>query len=200
MPRAPAGPGRFPVIALVSSAGGLTATGRVLHDLPGGTPAAIIVLQHISPTHRSLLPDILGRRTGLPVAAARDREPLRPGRVSVAPSGHHLLVTPGWRLALIEAGSAPPPRPSADLLLTSLALACGPDAIAVVLSGHGNDGATGATAVHRFGGTVVASDATSSDHFSMPQAVIARDEIVDHVVPVGDMGPLLHAMVRAPAT
>ncbi|MCK2218987.1 chemotaxis protein CheB [Actinomadura sp. ATCC 31491] len=192
-------PGRFPVVAIVSSAGGLAATGLVLAGLPAGLPAAVIVLQHISPTYPSLLPEILRRHTALPVAQALDGEPLEPGRVVVAPPGHHLLVTADRRLALIESGPTPPPRPSADLLLTSLALACGPDAIAVVLSGHGTDGATGATAVHRFGGTVVASDAASSDYFSMPQAVISRDDIVDHVLAVSDMAALLSALVRAPA-
>jgi two-component system chemotaxis response regulator CheB len=103
---------------------------------------------------------------------ARDGDQLTPGRVVVAPAGQHLLITSELRLALIESGAFPPSRPSADLLLTTLAIAAGPRAIAVVLSGTGHDGATGATAVHRFGGTVLATDEASSQSFAMPSATI----------------------------
>jgi two-component system, chemotaxis family, protein-glutamate methylesterase/glutaminase len=186
----PAPPDTCPVIALVSSAGGLTATGLVLAALPADLAAAVIVLQHIAPDYKSVLPEILGKRTGMPVRAAYDGQPLLPGRVAVAPPGRHLLVTKERLLALIPSGPYPPSRPSADLLLVTLAAAAGPDAIAVVLSGRGNDGATGATAVHRFGGTVVATDANTSNYFDMPGAAIEREEIVDHVVPLDRVAPL----------
>ncbi|GAA2213763.1 chemotaxis protein CheB [Nonomuraea monospora] len=196
----PASTGRAacPVVALVSSAGGLIATGTVLSGLPSALEAAVIVLQHMAPDHKSLLPEILSRRTGLPVAAAYDGQPLTPGRVAVAPPGRHLLVSGDRRLALIPSGPFPPSRPSADLLLVSLALAAGPDAIAVVLSGKGNDSATGAAAVHRFGGTVVATDAATSNHFDMPAACIVQDETVDHVVPLDQVAPLLVGLLRRP--
>ncbi|MGR6920241.1 chemotaxis protein CheB [[Actinomadura] parvosata] len=187
-----------PVVAIVSSAGGLVASGVVLAGLPADLHAAVIVLQHMAPDHKSVLPEILGRRTRLPVAAARDGQPLLPGQVAVAPPGSHLLVTAGLRLALSPSGQFPPSRPSADLLLVSLGLAVGPDAIAVVLSGKGNDGATGAAAVHRFGGTVITTDAATSVHFDMPAACIDQDEIVDHVVPLDRVAPLLLGLVHRP--
>ncbi|TYB60296.1 chemotaxis protein CheB [Nonomuraea sp. PA05] len=190
-----AAPGSFPVVAIVSSAGGLTATSRVLAGLPSGLHAAIIVLQHISPGHRSLLTEILARCTPLPVVTAREGALLAPGSVVVAPPGHHLLVTKERRIALIPSGPVPPPRPSADLLLTSLALVFGPAVVAVVLSGNGNDGATGATAVHHFGGLVIATDAATSNHFSMPAACISRDDIVDHVLSLDQVAPMLLALV-----
>jgi two-component system chemotaxis response regulator CheB len=99
---------------------------------------------------------------------------------------------------LIESGALPPYRPSADLLLTTLAVAAGPRVIAVVLTGRGNDGATGATAVHRFGGAVIASTAASSAHSSMPQATIERDHAINHVLPLDDAAGLLLALVTAP--
>ncbi|MFC5821744.1 chemotaxis protein CheB [Nonomuraea harbinensis] len=187
--------GRAPVVAIVCSSGGLHAAGRVLSGLSATFAGAVIVLQHVSPDHRSMLPEILAGRTELPVAAARDGQPLLPGRVVVAPAGHHLLVTGDVRVALIMSGPLPPPRPSADLLLASLTLACGADAIAVVLSGEGSDGATGATAVHRFGGTVIVTDEASTSHFSMPRACIARDGIVEHVVPLDQVASLLIGLV-----
>jgi two-component system chemotaxis response regulator CheB len=100
--------------------------------------------------------------------------------------------------ALIESGARPPYRPSADLLLTSLALAAGPRAVAVVLSGHGIDGATGATAVHHFGGLVIASDEASSTEFSMPGATIGRDTIIDYALALDEIPQLLLELTSTP--
>jgi two-component system, chemotaxis family, protein-glutamate methylesterase/glutaminase len=179
------------VVALVCSAGGLAALTTVLSGLPATFPAAVIVLQHQRPTERSQLATILARRCALPVADARDGAALVPGSVVVVPPGRHALVTVDNRIALINSDGPPPYRPSADLLLTSLALVAGRRTIAVVLSGGGTDGATGAMAVHDFGGLVLASDRASSEHFAMPQAAIGRDDAVDHVLPVTQIAPFL---------
>ncbi|MGH3941071.1 MAG: chemotaxis protein CheB [Pseudonocardiaceae bacterium] len=182
---------RLPVVALVCSHGGLNALIHVLSPLRTDFPGAVIVLQHHSPTTESALAQILGRNTTLPVSWAHDGAPLIPGRVIVAPPGSHTLVTGCRTIALIQSGERPPYRPSADLLLTTLALAMGPQAIAVVLSGYGVDGATGATAIHRFGGQVIASDAATSEIFSMPEATITRDNAIDHVLAVREIAELL---------
>jgi two-component system, chemotaxis family, protein-glutamate methylesterase/glutaminase len=190
--------GGFPIVALVCSAGGMDALTRVLAPLPGDLPAAVIVLQHLSPSFQSELAAVLGARTALPVAVITDGVALAPGRVLVIPSGQHALVTGEETLALIPSGTTPPYRPSADLLLATLAVTSGARVIAVVLSGRGNDAATGASAVHRFGGTVIASTALTSTQPAMPQATIDRDDAVDHVVPLDDIAALLRALVTAP--
>jgi two-component system chemotaxis response regulator CheB len=184
----------FPVVALVCSAGGLDALTRVLAPLPSDFPAAVLVLQHIDPGAHSALPSILARRTALAVADVTEGAALTPGLALVAPPGRHTLVTSQGTVALIESGPRPPYRPSADLLLTSLALGVGNRAVAVVLSGHGIDGATGATAVHHFGGLVIASDEASSTEFSMPSATIDRATIVDHTTALDDIPALLMAL------
>lgn len=188
----------FPIVALVCSAGGIDALTRVLAPLPGDLPAAVVVVQHLMPDHHSELPALLDRRTALPVAAATDGAALLPGHVLVTPAGQHALITGEQTVALIPSGSTPPYRPSADLLLTTLAVTSGARAIAVVLSGRGNDAATGASAVHRFGGTVIASTALTSTQAAMPQATIDRDDAVDHVVPLDDIAELLLALTTAP--
>jgi two-component system chemotaxis response regulator CheB len=188
----------YPIVALVCSVGGLDALTRVLAPLPADLPAAVIVLQHLSPEYHSELSALLDQRTALTVVAAADGAVLAPGLVVVAPSGRHTLVAADRTIALIPSGTAPPYRPSADLLLTTLAIAAGADAIAVVLSGRGNDAATGASAVHRFGGTVIASTALTSTQAAMPQATIDRPEAVDHVVPLDDIAELLTALTTAP--
>ncbi len=145
-----------------------------------------------------MLPDILRRISPFGAEAARDGDALAPGRVIVAPAGQHLLITGDLRAALIPSGALPPSRPSADLLLTTLATAAGPRAIAVVLSGKGHDGATGATAIHRFGGTVLAMNAASSEWFAMPSATIERDHATDHIVALDELPALLIARAAAP--
>jgi two-component system chemotaxis response regulator CheB len=185
------------VIALVASAGGIAAVSEVLEGLPDDLNAAVVVLIHQNPDRENALAAVLQRRSALPVEAAQDRSRLVPATVSVAPHGRHLLITAGPSTALVVSGAVPPSRPSADLLLTTLATVCGPRAIAVVLSGGGHDGATGATAIHHFGGVVIASDETSSEHFSMPEATINRDHAVDQVVGVSDIAALCQALTTA---
>ena len=187
------------IVGLACSAGGLDALTRILSDLPADFPAAVVVLQHQHPSSSAMLTPLLARRSTLPVLEARDHELIRPGTVVVAPSGHHTLVRPDLRLALIDSGDHPPYRPSADLLFVSMALSVGIRAVAVVLSGYGNDGATGATAVHHFGGTVLASDASNSAVFVMPAATIARDKIVDYVIPVEGIAAALVHIAKAAA-
>lgn len=184
-------------MALVCSAGGLRALISVLSPLPTGFPAAVIALQHHSPNRPSYLAEILARNCALPVSAARHGAALRAGTVMVVPPGKHALVTAGNRLALISTDHSLPYRPSADLLLTSLALVAAQRTIAVILSGGGSDGATGAVAVHDFGGVVIAADKASSAYFGMAEAAIGRDDAVDHVLPVGEIPALLISLTGA---
>jgi two-component system chemotaxis response regulator CheB len=188
----------FPVVALVASAGGLDAVARVLERLPHGFGGSVIVLIHQPPDRLSHLVEILDRRSALPVFAAGHDVDLVPGQVVVVPPGRHLLVTPDARTALIISGAAPPSRPSADLLLSTLATALGARAVAVILSGAGRNGATGATAVHVLGGTVLATDEATSTQYAMPLAAIERDETVDRIVPLDDVAQLLTDLVAAP--
>ena len=178
------------VVALVCSAGGLAAMAEVISGLPADFEAAVIALQHAQPGRLSHLRELLARDSRLPVAAAEDGLMLRPGMVVVAPSGWHTLVVAGPRVVLIQSGAIPPSRPSADLLLTSLAVSVGSAATAVVLSGAGHDGAIGASAVKRLGGRVLACDAATSTIFGMPAAVIDR-HVVDMVLPLADIAKVL---------
>lgn len=192
-----------PLVALVCSAGGLEALERVLAPLPSDFPGAVIVLQHQPPDRVSHLADVLRHHSRLPVRVAQQDDRLTGGTVFVVPPGHHAVVTADNTIVLIVTNKTPPYRPSADLLLTSLALTAAPRSVAVVLSGRGHDGATGATALHEFGGTVIASDRASSAYFDMPEAAIQRNEAVDHVLPVDAIPALLVALTtdsqRTPA-
>jgi len=171
----------FPVLALVSSTGGLEALARVLGPLPADFPAAVIAMQHTDPTHPSERARILDRQTALTVRPAMDGADLVPGEVLVPPAGSHLLVGRDDRVRLIPTGLLPPARPSADLLLSTLAVAMGDRAIAVVLTGSGHDASLGVQAITRFGGACFMQDEASSVQYGMPSAATAA----------GDYGPPL---------
>jgi two-component system chemotaxis response regulator CheB len=195
MTRARLAEGEFPIIALVCSAGGLAALSAVLGRLPSDLPAAVLALQHHSADHVSFLAQILGDRCALPVHSAVDGERLEPTSVVVIPAGHHALVTTSDDIILVTADDPPPYRPSADLLLSSLAIAAPTRTIAVVLSGTGHDAAAGAAVLHRLGGTVVASDAASSTFPEMPLAALRRHGVVDATVPLDQIAKLLVSVV-----
>jgi two-component system chemotaxis response regulator CheB len=186
------------IVALVASAGGVDAVSRILGCLPANFSAPVIVLIHQQPDRVSHLVEILSRRSAMPVMAAEHGADLLPGHVMVIPPGKHLLVTPAGRVVLIMSGLRPPSRPSADLLLATLATAVGPRAIAVILSGGGHDGATGATAVHACGGTVIATDEASSAYYSMPLAAIERDDAVDRILALDEVADVLVGLTEAP--
>jgi len=143
------------VVALVASAGGVRALGAVVSRLPASLDAAVVIVLHLARERRSLLAEILDRTSALPVHEAREGEPVEAGNVYVAPPDAHLVVRDG---SIVLDHSAPVRflRPSADMLLESLAAAYGDRCVAVILSGTGSDGAAGAAAIRAAGGTVIA--------------------------------------------
>lgn len=130
----------FPVVALVCSVGGADALTRVLAPLPADFPAAVLALQHLDPNHASHLTERLAAATALEVRTAADGTRLSVGVVDVCPPGRHVLLAPDDTLIMVNSGDRPSSRPSADLLLTSMAAVLGPRLVAVVLTGNGADG------------------------------------------------------------
>jgi two-component system chemotaxis response regulator CheB len=162
----------FDVVALAASAGGIAAVGHILESLPAGFPAAIVVVQHLDPRHRSLMAEILRRRTALEVLQATEGDRIRPGTVHIAPPDHHLLVNRDGSLSLTQSELVHFVRPSADLLFESVAASYRERAIAVVLTGTGSDGSLGIGAIKKMGGRVIAQDQESAEFFGMPAAAI----------------------------
>ena len=184
----------FDVVALAASAGGLTALSSVLADLPAGFPAGILVVQHLDPRHRSLMADILSRRTRLEVKQAEDGDRLAGGRVYIAPPNRHLLLNGDGSLSLTQTELVHFVRPSADLLFESVAASYKDRSIAVVLSGSGGDGSMGVKAIKKMGGTVLAQDQRTSEFFGMPGAAIDSGN-VDFVLPLEEIAPALVTLV-----
>jgi len=175
------------VVAIVGSAGAISAMERVLADLPSDLRAAVIIVLHLTPQHRSVLPAILARKTPLAVKPAANGDVLIPGTVYVAPPDAHLIVNGDGALQLERSELVHHVRPSADALLLSIAKDYRGRCLAVVLSGTGIDGAAGAAAVKRAGGTVLAQDEATSQHFGMPGAAILAGG-VDNVLALDEIG------------
>jgi len=174
------------VIAIAASAGGLAALSVVLSDLKPDLPAAVLVVQHMDPQHPSHLVEIMGRRVSLQVKQATQHERIKRGTVYFAVPNRHLLVDPDGRLSLTDTPAAHFVRPAADLLFESVAKSCGARGMVVILSGSGTDGADGATAVKKAGGTVIVQDQETAEFFSMPRAAIETGS-VDQILPLGDI-------------
>ncbi len=184
----------FGVVAVAASAGGLKALTRLFSALPAEFPAAVVVVQHLAPTYRSLLALILSRCTELEVLEAREGQRLRPGTVSIAPPNHHVLVNADRTLSLSQADQVHHVRPSADLLFESAAASFKDRAIAVILTGAGHDGTPGFLAIKQQGGTIIAQDEASSEFFGMPATAIQTGK-VDLILPLADIPAALVRLV-----
>jgi two-component system chemotaxis response regulator CheB len=184
----------YDIIAMAASAGGLSALSAVLGKIPEHFPAMIVVVQHLDPRHRSLMADILSRRTYLRVLEARDGLVLAPATVYIAPPDRHLLVNPDDSLSLTQSELVHFVRPSADLLFESVAASHKERAIAVVLTGTGSDGVMGVQAIKKMGGTVIAQDEKTAEFFGMPSAAIQSGS-VDFILPLDEIAPALLTLV-----
>jgi two-component system, chemotaxis family, protein-glutamate methylesterase/glutaminase len=184
----------FRIVALAASAGGLSALGQVLSGLPSDFPVPIVIVQHLDPRHRSLMAEIMGKRTSLEVKQAEQGDKLQPGRIYIAPPDHHLLVNKNGTLSLSQSELVHFVRPSADLLFDSMAAGYGREAIAVVLTGSGRDGEMGVKAVRERGGTVIAQNEETSEYFGMPGTAIST-KCVDFILALDEIAPALITLV-----
>jgi len=187
----------YDIVAVGTSAGGLSALSSIVSSLPQGFPVPIVVVQHLAPKHRSHIADLLGRRSPLSILEAHEGDVLAPGRVYIAPPDRHLLVTPERSLSLGNTELVHFVRPSADLLFRSIAAVFSVRAIAVVLTGTGSDGSDGALAVRQAGGLVIAQDESTSEFFGMPSAAIEAGA-VDLILPLDEIAGKLISLVDGP--
>ena len=196
--RSPPYPPTAPVVALAASAGGLQVLGEVLAGLPVDLGAAILIVQHLDPNRPSHLAEILARRSGFPVKQVKAHDHLECGVAYVAPPDAHLTVDRVGDLTLSQGPRVHYVRPSADNLFESVAQNFGARAIAVVLTGMGVDGASGALSVKLHGGTVIVQDEATSAFFGMPGAAIAAG-LVDRILPLSKIPGEITALVALQA-
>src|SRR4051812_16376875 len=185
------------IVVVGASAGGMQALERLVAGLPADLPAAVFVVWHLSPGVRSVLPQVLNRAGPLRAEFPADGDPVKPGRIYVAPNDQHLLLERGY-IRVTKGPKENRFRPAVDPLFRSAAYIYGPRTIGVVLSGALDDGTAGLWAIKLRGGTAVVQDPEDAQHRSMP--LNALDNVdADHKLPVAGIGPLLARLAREDA-
>jgi two-component system chemotaxis response regulator CheB len=160
-------------VVVGASAGAIEALQVILPALPADFPAPILVVVHIPPDRRSLLPQVMQPRCALELREADDKEPALAGKVYFAPADYHLLVERDGRLSLSSEEPVQFSRPSIDVLFETAADAYGEGVIAVVLSGANSDGARGVARIARAGGRIIVQSPETAAATAMPLAALA---------------------------
>ncbi|MEX5748752.1 chemotaxis protein CheB [Massilia sp. X63] len=185
------------IVVIGGSSGANNALKLILPILPHDLPAAILIVTHIG-SHRSMLPEILGRHSKLPVRHATDGEPIIPGRVLLAPPDVHLMVARNDGRAFARLVHGPKEnhsRPAVDPLFRTAASVFGPDAIGVILSGYLDDGTVGLQAVKACGGSALVQNPLESEASDMPASAVKYVD-VDRVLGIDEIGPALLELTR----
>ncbi|OIO60115.1 MAG: hypothetical protein AUJ55_02555 [Proteobacteria bacterium CG1_02_64_396] len=186
------------MVGIGASAGGLEALSAVIAALPTDLGISYVVLQHLSPTHRSMMVQLLGRETAMAVQEVEHGLRPEPDTIYVAPASSNVKLKEGC-FELIEGPREATPRPSVNIFLTSLAEEKGEDAIGVILSGTGSDGASGLRDIKAAGGYTFAQDPQTAKYNGMPQSAIDTG-CVDWVLPPEGIAEEIAIVARSHGT
>jgi two-component system CheB/CheR fusion protein len=183
--RHPSRPDDFRVVGLGASAGGLEALYKLFDALPADTGMAFVVIQHLDPTHSSMMAGLLVGHTAMTVLEAADGMPIARDHVYVIPPGFYLAIRDG-ALRLTRPRERHGARMPFDFFLHSLAEEYGARAVCVILSGSGADGSLGLRAIRDKGGLVIVQDPKDAAHQGMPRSAILTGA-ADRVLPAAEI-------------
>ena len=189
----------FFVVGIGASAGGLKALEEFFDNMPVNSGAAFIVIQHLSPDFKSLMKELLSRRTRMEVHRVEEGMAIAPNNVYLIPPGKNLRITHGV-LYLSEQESRKVHGVISfpiNIFFNSLAESYGEQAVGMVLSGTGSDGTQGLQTIKQRGGIVLVQDPATSEFDGMPQNAIATG-IVDRVLPPAELAQLLYEYLNSP--
>lgn len=174
---------RAGIIVIGASAGGTQAITEILEKLPSTAPG-IAIVQHMPPKFTASFADRLNSQCNLEVREARSGDSLRPGVALVAPGGYHMAIMRaggGYAVRVYLDEPINRHRPSVDVLFNSTARVAGADALGIILTGMGNDGARGLLAMRSAGAHTIAQDEKSSVVFGMPEQAIRHGGVCEVV-------------------
>ncbi|HIB99833.1 TPA: chemotaxis response regulator protein-glutamate methylesterase [Candidatus Poribacteria bacterium] len=184
----------FQVVAIGSSTGGPKALYKVLSELPADFPCGIAVVQHISEGFTSGLVEWLDRTSNVKVKEAEESDKIQPGVVLIAPHDFHMMIVSGGRIRLNKALPIKGHRPSATILFSSVAKVYNANSIGVILTGMGEDGATGLAEMRENGSKTIAQDEATSVIFGMPKVAIEMGA-AEEILPIDEIGQFLNRTV-----
>lgn len=192
-------PRRVEVLAIGGSIGGPSALAIVLPKLPADLPIPIVIVQHMPPMFTKLLAERLASKCQIRVDEAVSGAVLEPGHAWIAPGDFHMIVERNG-IVQIKTHQEPPEnscRPAVDVLFRSVAEVYGGSAIAVVLTGMGQDGLRGCKCIREVGGQILAQDEASSVVWGMP-GFVANAGLADKVLPLDQIGGEIMRRVLSP--
>ena len=187
-------PPDFHVVGIGASAGGLESLERLFSHLPTDTGMAFVVLQHLSPDFKSLMDELLSRRTQMRIRMADHDMAVEPNTVYLLPPMKEMIIR-GRRLLLNDKDPRVGLTLPIDLFFRSLAQDAGDQAIAVVLSGSGSDGSRGVVEINRAGGVVFCESPDTAQFNGMPLSAM-RTGAVEQVLPPDDIAAAIAAISR----
>ena len=176
---------KFPIVGIGASAGGLEAFELFLKNLPTDTGMAFVIIQHLDPTHKGILPELIQRKTKMPVLQASERLKVKPNHVYVIPPNKSLSILNGTLhiFAPLETRGL---RLPIDIFLRSLAVDRKEKSVGIILSGMGSDGCLGVRAIKEQNGLVMVQEPSSAKFDSMPVNAI-RAVTADIIAPVEEL-------------
>jgi two-component system CheB/CheR fusion protein len=181
------------VVCIGASAGGLDALEKFFKHCPYDSGAAFVVIQHLSPDHKSMMNNLLARHTQMPVIMVEDDMPIEANQLFLIPPGSVMHVTAG-RLHLTPKNARGLTLPI-DIFLHSLANIYGKHAVGIILSGTGTDGTRGAVAINAAGGFLMSQQPDLASFDGMPRSVIGTG-LVDAILPAEELPTRLLAHIR----
>jgi two-component system, chemotaxis family, CheB/CheR fusion protein len=182
------------VVGIGASAGGLEAINELFDNIPQGTNFSFILIQHLSPDFKSLMPELLGKHTTMQVYVAEDNMPIKPNCVYLIPARNYLTIKDGY-LHLKDQVRDGQPNTAVDTFLQSLAQDKGNKSIGIILSGTGSDGTKGVEAIKNAGGIVIVQDPVSAEFDGMPKSAISTGA-ADLILPPEMMGDELLGFIK----
>ncbi len=183
------------IVGIGASAGGLEALQKLLSALPSNTGFPYIIVQHLSPDYKSLLGEILGKYTEMPVIQAEENMAVEPNKVYIIQPGKNMRIQKG-KLTLVDQVPKELNLPI-DIFFRSLAEEAGPHAIAIILSGTGSDGTNGIKAIKESEGMVIVQDLDTSKFDGMPRSAM-RTGLVDAQISPEEIAMELQHIAGAP--
>lgn len=178
---------RVEVVAIGTSTGGPNALGDLVPLLPPNFPVPVVIVQHMPPIFTKFLADRLSAKSQMPVVEASNLQELLPGHAYIAPGDFHMMVErskEGFRIRTQQEQPENSCRPSVDVLFRSVAEVYQGDALAVIMTGMGQDGLRGCGRIREGGGQILAQDEATSVVWGMP-GYVANAGLADAVLPLG---------------
>jgi two-component system CheB/CheR fusion protein len=187
----------FPIVGVGASAGGLDALEHFLGHVPAGSGMAFVIVQHLDPTHKGIMPELLQRVTGMKVMQVKDRTPIRPDCVYVIPPNKDMSILHGV-LHLLAPAAPRGLRLPIDFFLRSLAEDQQERSVGVILSGMGSDGTLGLRAIKEKAGVVLVQEPATAKFDGMPRSAIDAG-LADIVAPADELpGRIITYLQRTP--